>query len=105
MTPRLLARWGVGGALTVLPLMLVASAAGFVATGALIAILALKLGDGALRHSLHRVGSEILYLPVPSAIRDGWKLVADAIGQRGGQALAALIVFASASSDARCSPR
>jgi len=97
VTPRLLARWGVGGALTVLPLLLVTSAAGFVATGALIAVLALKLGDGSLRHSLHRVGSEILYLPVPSVIRDGWKLVADAIGQRGGQALAALIVFASAS--------
>ncbi|HSN30944.1 MAG TPA: hypothetical protein VLT45_31880 [Kofleriaceae bacterium] len=97
VTPRLLARWGVGGALTVLPLILVASAFGFVGTGALIAVVALKLGDGSLRHSLHRVGSEILYLPVPSAVRDGWKLVADALGQRGGQALAALLVFASIS--------
>ncbi len=97
VTPRLLARWGVGGALTVLPLLLVASALGFAITGALIAVVALKLGDGSLRHSLHRVGSEILYLPVPAAVRDGWKLVADALGQRGGQALAALLVFASVS--------
>ncbi|MBV8757088.1 MAG: hypothetical protein JO257_07435 [Deltaproteobacteria bacterium] len=97
VTPRLLARWGVGGALTLLPLILVASALGFVATGTLIAVIALKLGDGSLRHSLHRVSSEILYLPVPAAVRDGWKLVADALGQRGGQALAALLVFASVS--------
>jgi len=97
VTPRLLARWGVGGALTVLPLILVASALGFATTGAVIAVIALKLGDGSLRHSLHRVGSEILYLPVPSAVRDGWKLMADALGQRGGQALAALAVYASVS--------
>ena len=67
VTPRLLARWGVGGALTVLPILLVATASGFALTGALIAIIALKLADGGLRHSLHRVASEILYLPVPVA--------------------------------------
>jgi AAA family ATP:ADP antiporter len=96
VTPRLFARWGVGGALTVLPLILVASGFGFAMTGALVAVIALKLGDGGLRHSLHRVGSEILYVPVPSRVRDGGKLVADAIGQRGGQAIAALVVFATA---------
>jgi ATP/ADP translocase len=97
VTPRLLARWGVAGALTILPAILVTSALGFAITGAMIAVIALKLGDGGLRHSLHRISSEILYLPVPSAVRDGWKLVADAVGQRGGQALAAVIVLAMAS--------
>ncbi len=94
LTPRLLRRLGVAGAATVLPLVLVASALGFALTGAVIAIIALKLGDGGLRHSLHRVVSEILYVPLPARIRDRTKPVADAIGQRGGQALAALIVFA-----------
>lgn len=93
VTPRLLARWGVGNAMTVLPVLLVATALGFSMTGALIAVLALKLGDGGLRHSLNRVSSEILFLPVPAIVRDGWKPVADAVGQRGGQALAALAVF------------
>lgn len=96
VTSRLLARWGVGSALTILPLLLVTTATGFALTGALVAILALKLADGGLRHSLHRVASEILYLPVPSMVRDGWKPVADAISQRGGQALGALLVFALA---------
>lgn len=93
VTPKLLARWGVGSALTVLPILLVATACGFALTGALLAILALKLSDGGLRHSLHRVASEILYLPVPAHLRDGWKPVADAISHRGGQAVAALSWF------------
>ena len=93
VTPRLLARWGVGNAMMVLPVVLVSTALGFALTGALIAVLALKLGDGGLRHSLHRVSSEILFLPVPAIVRDGWKPVADALGQRGGQAVAALAVF------------
>jgi AAA family ATP:ADP antiporter len=97
IAPRLLAKLGVGGALMILPLIVVGGALGFAATGATAAVLVLKLGDGGLRHSLHRVGSEILYLPVPDAIRDGAKPIADALGQRGGQALAALLVFAAAS--------
>ncbi|HEY5945805.1 MAG TPA: hypothetical protein VIV40_09950 [Kofleriaceae bacterium] len=101
VTSRLLARWGVGSALTVLPILLIATASGFALTGALIAIIALKLSDGGLRHSLHRVTSEILYLPVPSLVRDGWKPIADAISQRGGQALAALMWFMIASISAR----
>ncbi|MGH2898125.1 MAG: hypothetical protein ACRDMZ_05575, partial [Solirubrobacteraceae bacterium] len=94
VTPRLLTRWGVGATLMVLPVIVLSTALGFALTGALLAVIALKLGDGGLRHSLHRVSSEILYLPVPAAVRDGGKLIADAIGQRGGQAIAALIVLA-----------
>lgn len=93
VTPRLLARWGVGSALTVLPILLVATASGFALTGALVAIIALKLSDGGLRHSLNRVASEILFLPVPAIVRDGSKPIADALSQRGGQALAALAWF------------
>jgi ATP:ADP antiporter, AAA family len=96
VAPRLLAKFGVGGALVILPLVVLGGAVGFAATGATLAILVLKLGDGGLRHSLHRVGSEILYLPVPHSVRDESKPIADALGQRGGQALAALVVFGTA---------
>lgn len=91
VTPRLLARWGVGAVLAVLPVIVLVSGVGFALTGAVLAVVVLKLGDGGLRHSLHRVGSEILYVPLPSVVRDGGKLVADALGQRGGQAIAATI--------------
>lgn len=97
VTPRLLAHWGVRGALVVLPLLILASASGFALSGALFAIVALKLADGGLRHSLHRAGSEILFLPLPDRVRDNAKPAADAISMRGGQALAAVLTFALAS--------
>jgi ATP:ADP antiporter, AAA family len=93
LTPLLLSRLGVGGALFVLPAILTASSLGFAMTGALIAIIVLKLGDGGLRHSLHRVASEILYVPMSAETRDGGKPIADAFGHRGGQAVAAVIVL------------
>lgn len=94
VAPRLLARWGVGAALMVLPIAMAIGAVGFAVTGGLAAILVLKAGDGTLRHSLHRITSEILFLPIPTRLRDGWKPVADAVGQRGGQAMAALVALA-----------
>jgi ATP/ADP translocase len=94
VTPALLAHWGVGAALIVLPMLLVATATGFALSGALFAIVALKIADGSLRHSLQRAGSEILFLPLPAALRDRWKPAADALSQRAGQALAALATFA-----------
>lgn len=97
VTPRLLSHWGVGTALVVLPLLLLASASGFALTGGLVAIIALKIADGGLRHSLHRASSEILFLPLPARIREDWKPAADAISMRGGQALAAVITFIIAS--------
>jgi len=100
VTPRLLDRLGVGAALTVLPVLVLASTAGFILTGAAIAVIAVKLADGGLRHSVHRVGSEILFLPLPASIRDRAKPIIDVIGQRGGQALGAAATLAFASTAA-----
>jgi len=100
VTPRLLERWGVAATLVILPVIMIATALGFALTGATIAVIALKLGDGGLRYSVHRVGCEVLYLPLPAAIRNGWKVIADALGQRGGQALAATIALGLGAFDA-----
>jgi hypothetical protein len=97
VTPRLLGRFGVGGALTVLPVIVTVTALGFVVTGAALAVFALKLGDAGLRYSLHRVASEILFLPLAAGVRDTTKPAIDVIGQRGGQALAALVALAATS--------
>ncbi|CAN5902439.1 hypothetical protein BH11MYX3_BH11MYX3_15760 [soil metagenome] len=97
VTRRLLERLGVGGALAVLPVIVVATALGFVATGSAIALIALKLGDGGFRHSVHRVSTEILYMPLASTVRDAAKPIVDVLGQRGGQAVAALLTLLVAS--------
>lgn len=89
ITARLLEKAGVGTALMVLPMIVLASATGFLLTGALVTILVLKLADGGLRYSVHRVVSEILFLPMSPSARDERKPMVDVIGQRGGQALAA----------------
>ena len=63
----------------------------------LIPALIVKGADGSLRHSLHRTSSEVLFLPLPGALRDRLKGLIAAFGQRGGQSIASLaILFATA---------
>lgn len=100
ITPRLLDRLGVGATLTILPVLVLASSLGFILTGAGLAVVAVKLADGSLRHSVHRVGSEILFLPLPAGLRDRAKPLVDVIGQRGGQALGAAATLAFATTAA-----
>ena len=97
VTTKLLDRFGVGSALTVLPIVLLATTLGFALTGAAIMVVALRVGDGALRHSVHRVASEILFIPLPASMRDATKPMIDVIAQRGGQVAAALLALAIAS--------
>ena len=92
-----LRRFGVNRALWVLPLLLGAGAIGFAITGALVPVLFLKIVDGSLRHSLHRTGIELLYLPLPSRLRQRHKVTIDAVGGRGGQAVAALAMLGAVS--------
>lgn len=89
----LLSRFGVHRSLAVFPLLLATGSLGFLVTGGLLAALLLKGADGALRYSLHRTGTELLYLPLPDAIRARVKPFIDAAGQRGGQALASVLIL------------
>jgi ATP:ADP antiporter, AAA family len=93
LAPRLMRVVGVNRALLLMPALMFLGAAGFAATIGLIPALLLKGTDGALRHSVHRTASEILYLPLPRKTRDRFKSFAAAVGQRGGQALASLIIL------------
>jgi ATP:ADP antiporter, AAA family len=97
VTTRILQRASVGTALTVLPVLVLVSALGFIAGAALVAVIVLKLADGSLRHNLHRVASEILFIPLGVAARDRVKPIIDTVAQRGGQALAAIaaLLFAT----------
>lgn len=87
---RLVRRLGVTAALVLLPLALVIGAAGslFLASSFLVVLLA-KGADGALRHSVHRVGSELLYVPLQGALRDRVKPLIDSVLARVAQAAAA----------------
>lgn len=87
---------GVHRALYVMPVLLAASASGAVVGLGLVAALALRGADGALRHSLHKTTTELLFVPLPDALRARAKPIVDLVGQRGGQAIASIALFALA---------
>lgn len=85
---------GVTRSLAVFPVTLLGAVAGFLAGSPLAFGIGLKILDGGLRPSLQRVGSELLFIPVPPARRRLLKPSIDVLGQRGGQLVAALFLLA-----------
>lgn len=87
---------GVIRSLGFLPLLLMMGGIVQLVAGAgVLTALLLKGIDGGLRHSLHRTAIEILYLPLSSRVRAVAKPIVDVLGQRGGQALASLLILAA----------
>ncbi len=84
---------GVTTAVAVVPAILVVSTVGFAVGGGLALALLLKGADGTLRHSLYRTGTELLFLPLSERLRTDVKGVIDVLGQRGGQALASILIL------------
>jgi len=83
-------RGGVVGSFLVLPGLLLFGLAATVATsGLLLSVLITKGADGSLRHSLHRIASELLWMPVPDAVRTKSKVFIDTVVVRGTQGLTA----------------
>lgn len=91
--PLLLQGLGVIRTVAVLPTLLLLGAGSAAALGGLVPFLLLRGVDGMLRHSLHRAGTEILNFPVDTGLRTSFKTVVDALGHRGGQALASLAIL------------
>jgi ATP/ADP translocase/HEAT repeat protein len=88
---------GLHRTMWILPLLLLLGAVGALFGGGLAAALLLKGADGTLRPSLHRTGTELLFLPIPDALRSRVKPLIDVVGQRGGQALAAVLILSQLS--------
>jgi len=98
-TNRILKRFGVGWAIQLLPAGVLIA---FVALGikpALWTAALLQLVDGSFSYSIHRSGTELLYLPIPPDIRNSVKGFIDTFVDRTGRAAGAvfLLVFAAVS--------
>ena len=100
----LIQRGGVIGAFMLLPTLLVVGGGVSLLIGGGLAIFATKGADGALRHSLHRISSELLWMPLPEHVRARAKGIVDTVIVRVAQAVVAsvLIVLSALSFD---SPR
>lgn len=100
LAPWIFRRFDVGVALAVLPVLLAISGVGLGAGLGLAAAIFLRGTDGALRYSMHRTASEILYVPLPEATRGRVRAALDVVGQRSGQTLASLLLLAAAAASA-----
>lgn len=93
----LVRRLGVTMAAMVTPTLLSTAALAMVLTGGSpAAVLAAKGTDGALRHSVHRITTELVYLPVPIETRTRVKPFIDGALARFAQALTACLFLALA---------
>lgn len=93
----LVRRLGILAAYCVLPVLLVAGGgATLLFGGAVLAAVLTKGADGALRHSLHRISTELLWLPLPEEVRARVKTLVDTVVVRGVQALFAGVLLALA---------
>ncbi|MEO7095639.1 MAG: hypothetical protein ABI175_20445 [Polyangiales bacterium] len=90
----LIRRMGVVGAVGFTPFFLLFGSLGILFTGgALLAVLAAKATDGGLRYGVHRVSTELLYLPISAPARERAKPLLDGAIARGTQALTALALL------------
>lgn len=97
---RVVRRLGVAAAVGVMPLLFLLGGAASVATGGvLLSALALRLVDGGLRHSINRVATELLYLPMPVELRERTKSLVDSVLTRSVQAVVAGVLFALSALD------
>jgi AAA family ATP:ADP antiporter len=100
IAPRLMSRTGVGRSLLITPSALSLAAVLALLSPGFLAMILLRGLDGSLRYSVHRSSLEVLFLPLSSQARARWKMLVDVLGQRGGQALAAIAILSCNYSDA-----
>lgn len=90
----LLSRWGVGVALFLLPVFMLLANAGLALTWSLPAAVIAKGGDTGIRYAAERTAREILYLPVPEAVKMRAKGYIDVALEKGmGKVLSALVIY------------
>ena len=97
VSSRILQAIGVHRAISLLPVLLLATVLGVAFMPILATALLMKGVDGSLRHSLYRTGQEVLYLPLTNRVRSRSKTLIDAFGNRGGQAIASILILLSLS--------
>ncbi len=84
----LVRRFGVAAAIVITPLLLCLGAGGtLLVGGAALSVEVLKGFDGSLRNSVHRITTELIYLPVPAAARERAKPFIDGALARITQAV------------------
>ncbi|MFQ5865814.1 MAG: Npt1/Npt2 family nucleotide transporter [bacterium] len=86
-------RFGVGVSVLFLPLVMLSTSIGVFLGYGLISILAIKIGDGAFRHSINKAGIELLFLPIPSDVKKKTKAFIDMFADRLARGISGLLLL------------
>jgi ATP:ADP antiporter, AAA family len=90
-----MSRWGVSTAVLLLPALMLVTTFGVAVWGTLAAVVSAKAAETSLRYSAERTGREILYVPVPDAIKLKAKAYIDVAVEKGaGKVVAAGLIAA-----------
>lgn len=89
LLPRLTRRFGIQGALLVLPAALAGGASVLLASATFVTRAALRVAEGGLKSSIHRASWEQAFLPLEPGDRAVAKLLVDGAGARVAEGLAA----------------
>ncbi|SMO51795.1 Npt1/Npt2 family nucleotide transporter [Fodinibius sediminis] len=93
LSTKFIERRGVGGAVTLLPCILLLGSVGlFIWTGLVAAVL-LRGTDQSLKHSLDRTGRELLFIPVKMNLKKRTKVFIDLFVDNGAQGFAGLLLL------------
>jgi ATP:ADP antiporter, AAA family len=93
LTSRLLRRFGLGVALSVVPVALALGSVGLLVSGSLAAAILLRGSDQVLRYSIDRPAAELLYLPLPAEQTLQVKSFIDTVVWRLGDGLSGLVIL------------
>jgi AAA family ATP:ADP antiporter len=93
LTGRVLGRLGVGAANRFMPLALFAATGVFIASPGLIAAAFVRLVEGSMSYSLGKASTELLFVPLPAAIKDRTKTFVDLFADRLARGLAGALIL------------
>ncbi len=82
LSSRVLRRFGVGAAILFLPVGLLLGSTAIFVFPVLASAILVKISDGSFRYSINKTGLELLYLPIPTNIKNRVKAFMDVVGDR-----------------------
>lgn len=93
LAARILKVFGIGWTVSVLPIIVLLGSAGFFFFPSLVLVTLVRGADNSLRKSLHRSVIEVLYVPIPSALRRKTKAFIDSVLDSMAEGIGAGIIF------------
>ncbi len=86
-------RFGVLATILFLPLALFGGSVLILVSYGLLSVSFIKTGDGAFRHSINKVGTELLYLPIPTEIKRKTKVFVDMFVEKFARGFAGVLLL------------